>query len=981
MKNNNFKDFFYNQPFPIYIEMAQGQGNISGFRKLFDDDDLRYLHHFPLELWPQALQWRYGEGMMRAAEARHEGQPYIGEQEIKLKLKPKGKEVYIFTLDPQSEKFIQHMEEPSNAEEVLGWDKEASDFPSGGLDYDLSRPQRARNEKGEIRTDPEARHTVASLFTMAKGNVPKYAIRTWLWGSASGVLGEPREEFDGQPTEMHKLVMPVRGGDDVLDLPAVRKKLEYKVYANGKIKNVAKEEWLPVLNSGKLTKPMQKFGLREVFNIPVETKLSQVDVDTLGNTEYVLNTLKERLGLTDARAEDVKEWLNTTPEKTLETLEKYLNYEHVKEWKARRIAQLKDFSKLSPERQQAFKTHFHTGHEAKAFHDPDYNIPRGLFLIGGWQPQALQPRRTPCLDMTLEEKKLIQDRWTPKYIEEAKKAKNKFVKNLAGKGKANEFIASEMRENEGIETQIAMWLALNMCDPKVGLGNDTKAALNRGVKNGVFSLDNLSDSWLKKKGQEWRAFAKNQCEKLKQKDWGQGTRRLRQDIGMQSVDQQLGGEGEGEGISFLDLGPTEIKNLITGVATSEDFKGLPRNLPGEVEFAKHLEEIRRDFATEDEKAALEARRINEMLGALIRGIHEALYDKYFKETNDAEQAVKLAGDSLPQVLKEKGVTGNQELINQQIANVEKSATEESELTPEEQEQLESFLAELESLKNDGLAELGDIEINVLDLENLGPQDKIPAAKYIIGSKIPPDAQWTRQEFEKYLKKLVQTTLIHIPHGEAVKRLGDFDTEFWPAIQKYIYGSVGAPSTAPEAPAPTTVSGVAEIPYDQHFKGLQLVHQKMQEDAPGTFYYLKKNEDQLKKLAQMMHNHPDPQKRTEAIKMLQDIGEYWKSKLPKSTATTESVASEAEVVMGSGPYKKWKHKDFNAWGAAGDPMGVSPDEGPIGVKKKKKKKKKKVKEKIKEHIEKLRLKPYRDRLEEKVKNELGKTSTECSKHSS
>jgi hypothetical protein len=121
-------------------------------------------------------------------------------------------------------------------------------------------------------------------------------------------------------------------------------------------------------------------------------------------------------------------------------------------------------------------------------------------------------------------------------------------------------------------------------------------------------------------------------------------------------------------------------------------------------------------------------------------------------------------------------------------------------------------------------------------------------------------------------------------------------------------------------------------------------------------------------------------------MRDTIEKFMKSKNIDPTQALAAELSEMAgtgVVMGSGPYKKWKHKDFNAWGAAGDPMGVSPSEDPIGTgkdKKKKKKKKKKPKDKLKEHIEKLKLKPYRERLEQRVKDELGEIFSESNKDS-
>ena len=58
----------------ILSEMALGVGNVTRMPKFFDADDWKFLSQFPQDVWAEALQWRYNDGLLRLMQdAEHSG--------------------------------------------------------------------------------------------------------------------------------------------------------------------------------------------------------------------------------------------------------------------------------------------------------------------------------------------------------------------------------------------------------------------------------------------------------------------------------------------------------------------------------------------------------------------------------------------------------------------------------------------------------------------------------------------------------------------------------------------------------------------------------------------------------------------------------------------------------------------------------------------------------------------------------------------
>jgi hypothetical protein len=1077
----SFRNFIYRKDWPVYCEMAYMQGNITRFTKLFDDDDLRFLHNFPLmigktPIWPQALAWRYSEGIMQAAEAREKDPNYAGGGMVKIDFDriQKGKAIptkYYFKVDPKNFELIQQLEKQNDPEQIKGTsieDIHGGKF-KGSVDYDVSRPLRAKDEFGKEIKDKWARHTVASFRTMDRTkNFARNTLRIWMAGTASGVLGPFREEFDGQETQVRKVHPLSQGGE--FELPCIQKTVKWVEQIQGKPpKAVQDTVWLPVLNEGRLTNPISNYNLKEIFNLKEEQNIKNVYPSDVGGEEAVFKKLatprnQGGLGLTQEKLQDAKEWLKAHPEASLKKLEDFLNYKHISEEKYRRIRMLRDFDKLSPERQKTLQTQYHTGHEAKAFHDPgSFELPQNYLIIGGWNPQKDQPVRVPCPEMSNEERQEILSRWLDFWRQCAQQGRFEFIRHAQDEGEHGKNLARQFRDLDNFDYMVAQdFISLNMCHPTKGLGETKEEAFNRGVQNGKFNIDNVDEKWLKKRATKWKNYAFDICKSLGQKDWGSGTRRLRQK--MVALDAPLAAGEEGASSLGEMLSKKDIQKGMRGEYNLDELvKLLPKNQQQTLDFARHLEELRMDFVDKEKREGTLAQRITLAQAAFISQTIRRLYNEAYLKLIDSglsqkeinKKAYEYVDEHLSNEVKEKGISGKSELIKQQLMNTEFSVGAGSAKSPLGLEEREYNEEMLEDLPETGLADFytepDSSEKQLIELEKIKnletPEEKLKhleALRSFLGKLFNYDEPLVNDESMSG-KDLVQ--------------------KVWGGIEDFV--GVCLPEPEPvaeaepeeepeEAPKPT-------IPYDHIYNNLVKIHDKIVKKEPGVLEKLQAGKDQLMKIAQLLGEHPDQEKRNKAMEMLKEIGQFMKAapttpsgpvlasyepyyanleniyksvinnvpgtlfklktglkhyaKLVQSLAShpdpekrkkilqmrdtiekfmksknidpTQALAAELSemagtgVVMGSGPYKKWKHKDFNAWGAAGDPMGVSPSEDPIGTgkdKKKKKKKKKKPKDKLKEHIEKLKLKPYRERLEQRVKDELGEIFSESNKDS-
>ena len=157
-----FKNFFYENPYDLQLEMAFGQKNITGLRKLYDDHDLRWLHNFPVDKWNRAIAWRYSEGLLRASEGREQGISPDGTQEVRVSA-GHGKWL-VFNIDPKSMDLINQLEKPVDIEQLrnLSYEEiQQGQYTGGHNDWDVSAPMRAKDNM--VRQEQIQKHSILFL--------------------------------------------------------------------------------------------------------------------------------------------------------------------------------------------------------------------------------------------------------------------------------------------------------------------------------------------------------------------------------------------------------------------------------------------------------------------------------------------------------------------------------------------------------------------------------------------------------------------------------------------------------------------------------------------------------------------------------------------------------------------------------------------------------------------------------------------------
>ena len=935
-----FKNFFYETPYDLQLEMAFQQKNITGLRKLYDDHDLKWLHNFPIDKWNRAIAWRYSEGLLRASEAREQGITPDGVQEVRV-FAGHGKWL-IFQIDPKSMDLITQLEKPVDIEQLrnLSHDEIAQGKYTGGHnDWDVSAPMRAKDKKGNVRTDLKAQHSFSSFETMPQDPLvtAKRTLRLWFWATQAGILGESRKEFDGQPTTMST----VKFGSETFVVPVVKKTLNYTlVDKTGKQTPVSKEVEQPVLNNGRLVKspPSHRTKVKEAFNLDAgragDKELTKTYLTDFHKGD-ILNKLKE-MNIGSARLQDAQEWLEENAKsgssKTLADLLKFLDFRESPNDEANRVSMLKAFDRLSPEQQSYLSSQYTSAHVAKRLWDDEYkaNSPSlsQMYLFGGWDAQKQQGQRYTCADMSVTELRETIGKWYQRFLKQAEKGKKSFCASLAGTGPLNSSIASCLASNDQVEAVIADWLAYNLCHPKWGVGQGKEEVMSRDPNEADEELDKRQ-----------KGFAKDMCRRFAQLDLDgmMGTRRRRNKMGV-SLDSpaSAGGSGE-EGATVGSLTGAEKK--VSGLAGTEVDKATQgqrseanRTKVGAVDIATWLHMKRPDFSgdmtiTQDEMAF--GKKAED-----IQAAFQALYNQHLAKGNSSDDSIEFAAANLPDELDRRGIEYDKDLAKSVAGQVGKSAGEDTGGFEEEDE----IVFELQKLAQQGEGKIvlpNGNEVQI-DLETLSKLDD-------------NQLNQTLQVVKKYFNDNVHDAIFN---------------QYWPQVEKRL-----AALRKTAAPGPTTSAPTA---LDQKYKSLERIYAAFVKDTktpvPKVAQFLANPENitNLRQAGQMLSQHPDPQVKAKVQSMMKWIEDYLKWKQEVGT-----LQGEAAVVAGYPPYDKGEvnkvQRTANFWGAVDcDPNGGNCNTGnsiegdPIGAKKKKKKS-------LKEYLEEQKLNYYRSRLEERVKN--------------
>lgn len=232
--------------------LMAGAKNKSKAPKLWDEDDWKFLIQFPTNLWPQALKWRYNEGLLQAAKDR---EPWSQGKQVPdwhetgdVKLIANGKTYVFEDVYLGLKSLIEKLEKPiknNKAHDIHGTDegshgiqdvdpldnnerledgtpnpKWRGHYKQGLYDYDLTDPQHVNDAYFDTIPDdkiklpagvdrtPEnikkkreqlkktAQHTFGG-FHVLQDDVAKKSIQTWMQAQGIGLLGDvPKKVVD-----------------------------------------------------------------------------------------------------------------------------------------------------------------------------------------------------------------------------------------------------------------------------------------------------------------------------------------------------------------------------------------------------------------------------------------------------------------------------------------------------------------------------------------------------------------------------------------------------------------------------------------------------------------------------------------------------------------------------------------------------------------------------------------------------------------
>jgi rubrerythrin len=836
---------------------------------------------------------------------------------------------------------------------------------AGHNDWDVTEPLRALTKTGEIDKSGTAIHSVASFNTMPAWppETKKRVIRLWLWANQAGILGPPREEFEGQQVNQNTpLTFKYRNEQFVL--PTIKKNLNFIKKVPGKEDELVSGTFdLPVLNSGKQFSPLPSYqrDLMEMFQESDWRKLSKT---SLGNYYDIFNKLK-KLGLSDERLKQLQEWLKSEDALSAEgkikaetsvtvgDLLNFLDFKQKNKTEDQRVDMLKSYEHLSDSRKERLQKQWssiHTAHRRRfgkkewectecGFVNKDKDdrckqcgaerpqgVPKNPYLFGGWDAQKIQPERATCTGMTAKQREELSNKWFDKFRRTAKGARINHARSLAGMGGINDLIAAEFAGNEELDITIANWLSLNYCHPRFGLGRTTAEVMAKDP--------NVEDKDLNK---AQYTYCLNMVQNLAQRPLGDKVppRRLRaKEKASASLQAPVqGDEGETESGAFVSqkgyLGKqTAQKETKTGRRGQLELsKWLHMQRPGDLIGTKSAKEMRAAEAQEKQSAArMEA----------IANTSNDLYNQYLEKTGDEKAAAEYAAQNLADELKKRNIPHDEEAIGAVTAKFKKELTmpgaDVIKTAEEEEDEIEA-MKDLTRLIQQGTA-------NVV-LPN-GHEIQIT----IQGIKTSKNPQGAMDAIKKHFSDRIS------------------DVKFYPLWAKFeekIYG-VSAPQQTQAQPNPQVLYQTLK----RMFVALKQGKGHLIKPTPGTPEFYQK----LNKMQAMLTNTTDMKMKMEVDALVN----HMKQLMVQQGLQVEMVGTG--VVMGSPPYSKSLCKavgpDAQIWGAPGVGCQAGQTKGPIQSKATKSKDNGPIqnwtkKKSLKEYLEKKRLHSYRERLEKRVHN--------------
>lgn len=147
---SRFTDYLAHKNYDVWVEMAIG--DIAKNPILFNQDDIKYLYHFPPRFWAEALEHRYDELLLAAKAGQLEGNPVPDRQEVKL---PYKNGFAVFNVNTRINKLVSHLERDPDKAAIAnmepGHEQEYRDKDMGGhYGYDLSGVKRVKGKASEF---------------------------------------------------------------------------------------------------------------------------------------------------------------------------------------------------------------------------------------------------------------------------------------------------------------------------------------------------------------------------------------------------------------------------------------------------------------------------------------------------------------------------------------------------------------------------------------------------------------------------------------------------------------------------------------------------------------------------------------------------------------------------------------------------------------------------------------------------------------